>query len=170
MKPSFAVESSNQSSNWTKQNLSDLKGLGSVNVGTIFRANDVIYFPANEAEADIQFQPFTVTKEDGTQEVKQIPLMKMFINDKCLHVSLASFRKLPYGTYAQDWRLAHPVNDELLAGDYFDFANKCFGKVLKVASLGETKKAKFIKGRLHRDEKGNAILEDCKMPVWAWGE
>ena len=165
MKANFNTPSANQSATWTKKNLEDLKGLGQSNNGTIFREGDVIEFPATAELADIQFQTFKVTKDDGTQEDRQVPLMKVAVNDKILHVALASFRRLPYGSLIQDFRLAHPVNDELLAGDFFDLAQRLFGKTIKVAKLEPSKKAKFVKGKLQRDEKGNAILDDCKLPV-----
>lgn len=170
MKANFNTASANQSATWTKANLDDLKGLGQSNHGTIFREGDVIEFPDSAELADFQFQTFKVTKDDGTQEDRQIPLMKVAMNGQILHIALASFRRLPYGSLIQDFRLAHAVNDELLAGDFFDLAQKLFGKTLKVAKLEASKKAKFVKGKLQRDAEGNAILEDCKLPVWEWVE
>jgi hypothetical protein len=170
MKANFSNPSQNQSASWTNATLEDLKGIGMANVGTIFRAEDTIIFPSTVEEADLKFQTFKVTKDDGRQEDRQVPLMKVDVNGKLLHVALASFRKMPYGSYAQDFRLAHPVNDELLAGDFFDLANKLLGRALRVESLAESKKAKFVKGKLQRDSEGNAILEDCKLPVWKWVE
>lgn len=168
MRANFNTQSTNQSASWTKANLNDLKGLGQSNNGTIFREGDVIEFPATAELADIQFQTFKVTKADGTEEDRQVPLMKVAVNDRILHVALASFRRLPYGTFAQDFRLAHPVNDELLMGDFFDLAQRLLGKTLKVAKLEASKKARFKKGILQRDAEGNPILDDCKLPVWEW--
>lgn len=168
MKANFNTASANQSATWTKANLDDLKGLGQSNNGTIFREEDVIEFPETAELADFQFQTFKVTKDDGTQEDRQVPLMKVAVNGRILHVALASFRRLPYGSLVQDFRLAHKVNDELLAGDFFDLAQRLFGKTLKVAKLEPSKKAKFVKGKLQRDAEGNAILDDCKLPVWEW--
>lgn len=168
MKANFNTPSQNQSATWTPANLDDLKGLGAVNAGTIFRQGDVIEFPDTAELADIKFQTFKVTKDDGSQEDRQVPLMKVAVNGKILHVALASFRRLPYGSFVQDFRLAHAVNDELLAGDFFDLAQRLFGKTLKVKELAPSKKAKFVKGKMQRDAQGNAILEDCKLPVWEW--
>lgn len=158
----------NDSASFTECKLEDLKGKGATRSGHIWREGDTIIFPENESEVCLKFQTIQVTTKEGTKENREVPLLMVLYNNEQRLIALSAFRKLPFGKFSEPFREANPVNEELLAGDFFDLINRTLGKSLKVSKIETSKRATFKGGQLVKDVNGEYILEDSKFPVFTW--
>lgn len=168
MKIDLNKKAVNDSASFTECKLEDLKGKGAIRSGHIWREGDTVVFPENEGEVSLKYQTMTVTTKEGNKEQREIPLLMVIYNGEQRLIALSAFRKLPFGKFSEPFREAHPVNESLLQGDFFDMIQRILGKSVKVEKLELSKKGKFVNGQLAKDANGDYILDDAKFPVFTW--